>query len=121
MLKSRRHLINKFGFLSCSRRPFFIAMPTFVPILRISPWLLSSIPQTLATPWILLHVFPLTMLPTMIFVVKIYCATVLDNETVSSTTVSSSPVLDVDSTVATCSDDHIGPSDDGWTAVPTKT
>jgi hypothetical protein len=53
--------------------------------------------------------------------VKIYCATVLDNVTVPSTTVSSSPVLDYDSTVAICSDDHIGASDDGWTAVPTKT
>ena len=26
-----------------------------------------------------------------------------------------------DNTVAICSDDHIGASDDGWTAVPTKT
>jgi hypothetical protein len=53
--------------------------------------------------------------------VKIYCATVLDNETVPSTTVSSSPVLDSDSTVAICTDDHIGASDDSWTVVPTKT
>ena len=31
-------------------------------------------------------------------------------------------MLDVDSTVAICSDDHVGrASDDGWTAVPTKT
>jgi hypothetical protein len=52
--------------------------------------------------------------------VKIYCATVLENETVPSTTVSSSPVLDSDNTVAICSDDHIGASDDGWTVVPTK-
>ena len=54
--------------------------------------------------------------------VKIYCTTVLDNETVPSTTVSSSPVLDSDSTVvAICSDDHIGGSDHGWNVVPTKT
>jgi hypothetical protein len=49
----------------------------------------------------------------MLVRVKIYCATVLDNETVSSTTVPSSPVLDFASTVAICSDDHIGASDDG--------
>jgi hypothetical protein len=34
--------------------------------------------------------------------------------------VSLSPVLDFDSTVANCFDDHFGASDDGWTAVPTK-
>ena len=53
--------------------------------------------------------------------VKIYCATVLDNVTVASTTASSSPVLDPDSTVAICSGDHTGDDNDGWTAVPTKT
>ena len=55
------------------------------------------------------------------YCVKIYCATVLDNETVPSTTVSLSPVLDSDITVAICSNDHIGASDHGWTLVPTKT
>ena len=38
-----------------------------------------------------------------------------------STTVSSSTVLDSDSTVAICSGDHTGDADDSWTAVPTKT